>query len=1334
MPHFCRSWQTISLLVFGSMLAAMAAESIAAGPPVYVKKATWIETMVAARTPRIPENKRPAVEMTAWSTSGPLRAKSFTESFFPEQGVDLAARGPGGAPLWTQQPQWADGQTHPLPTSRQSEATYLFRTIAAKEATTLLVELDSDDGLEVWLNGQKLISRPTVTTAAPVDLVLKPGENRLLVKIYNISGDHSYRFASRSGAVAPSFWEQLKADFPLESGWFERHAAGRHLQWFANSDNVEAQQDLIDRALRDLGADGESMRGELEQLAGGKTAADDPRWLALFEKACRCRYRPAELKKVNVPALRRAIDDLARTYGGRYTRGGQFTAQLADLEKQIAEVEMSLARGQSGAAAQDPGLVARFESLRRDALLANPLLDFDRLLLVKRKADSKTNRLGLPQNWQGNCSLPSHGYQNEIATLSPVRPDGKLATFFRPQQDVFVGDVDLHFDAGKMLFSMPGAKNAWQVFEIGADGKGLRQVTPDEPQDVDNYDACYLPNGRIIFCSTRCFHGVPCVGGSDKVANLCIVDADGRNLRQLCFDQDHDWCPTVLNNGRILYSRWEYSDSPHYFTRLLFHMNPDGTGQMEYYKSNSPWPNSTFYARPIPNHPTKVVAVISGHHGSARMGEMVVFDPAQGRQAEGAVQRIPGFGRKVKPVIGDTIVDGSWPKFLHPYPLSDKYFLVSVKPTPQSDWGIYLVDVFDNMLLLAEQPGYALFEPVPFRKTPTPPIIPDQVNPEKQDAVVTMTDVYYGKGLQDVPRGTVKKLRVYGPHYAYPGMGGHIHIGIDGPWDAKRIYGTVPVEADGSASFRVPANTPISVEPLDADGRALQVMRSWFTAMPGEVLTCVGCHDSQNNTPPTKGAIATRRPPSEITPWYGPARGFSFTREVQPVLDRYCVGCHNGKKPERPNFTLTAKSGFRNFTPSYVALHPFVRRPGPESDYALQAPLEWHASTSELVQKLEKGHHGVKLDAEAWDRLITWIDLNVPDHGTWHEHRGGHSPMEKRRLEMRTTFANRPEDPEAILGVEEGKPAPTPEPIAFVRPQPTPARQTQVPSVPGWPFDAAEAKHRQETAGMPPTLKLELAPNVALELALIPAGEFVLGDPAGAADESPAAHVKIARPFYLGRCEITNAQYARFDPQHDSAYISMTNKDHSSRGIPANGPSQPVVRVNWQQAIDFCRWLSRETGRKVNLPTEAQWEWACRAGTSTPFFFGGPDSDFSKFANLADASLANFARGDSPKWHPRDDRFNDGAMISADVGRYQPNAWGLNDMHGNVAEWMRTAYRPYPYDPGDGRDDLAAPGAKVVRGGSWYDRPQRATSSFRMHYPPWQHVYNVGFRVVMELE
>ena len=175
---------------------------------------------------------------------------------------------------------------------------------------------------------------------------------------------------------------------------------------------------------------------------------------------------------------------------------------------------------------------------------------------------------------------------------------------------------------------------------------------------------------------------------------------------------------------------------------------------------------------------------------------------------------------------------------------------------------------------------------------------------------------------------------------------------------------------------------------------------------------------------------------------------------------------------------------------------------------------------------------------------------------------------------------------------------------------------------------------------------------------------------------------------------------------------------------------------------------------KFTLPTEAQWEYACRAGSQTPLSYGHVDADFSARANLADKGLsvrpgptgglesninAHFGKGifESAVYGGNilcDVRFDDGAIATADVGSYQPNAWGLFDMHGNVCEWTRSTYRQYPYDPGDGRDRPDEPGRKVVRGGSWCDRPKRCRSAFRLSYPPWQRVYNVGFRVVCEIE
>jgi formylglycine-generating enzyme required for sulfatase activity len=1051
---------------------------------------------------------------------------------------------------------------------------------------------------------------------------------------------------------------------------------------------------------------------------------------------------PAEQWK----ALDLAIRDLAETFEGRYPDSAKNLAELQALRQAHDALEAAKPRDDKALA----DLARQFAELRSRALLANPLLDFEKLLFIERSAA----RIGLPNNWESNSSLPTAGYDNRLCSLSPVRPDGKVGVVYEPAGQRFVGDLALHWNADRMLFSMGGANGRWQVFEVGIDGKDPRELKLITEKDVDNYNACYLPDGRIMFTSTATFIGVPCVYGSSHVTNMYIQEHDG-SIRQTTVDQEHNWCPTALNDGRVLYLRWEYTDLPHSNSRRLFAMNPDGTQQMAYISSNSYFPNSFFYARPIPGHPTKVVGIATGHHGTARAGRMLVMDPRLGQhEAEPVVQEIPGYGRKVEAIIRDPLADGVWPLFLHPYPLSEKYFLVSMKPSPRANWGIYLVDVFDNMVLLLEKPGYAMLEPVPVKKAPIPPAIPDRIDPTRKDAIVYLANVYEGPGLRGIPRGTVKKLRLFTYEFAYRGMGGlYGSIGMDGPWDIKRVLGTVPVESDGSAHFRVPAYTPVSVQPLDEDGKALQLMRSWFTAMPGETVSCVGCHEKQDTVAGSRQNLAALRAPSEIVPWYGPTRGFSFAREVQPVLDRHCVGCHNGAADSKTPMDLrggrvltdwsTQFAGHVDpsvggkFSTAYAELHRFVRRPGIESDIRLLSPMEFHADSTELGQILAKGHHGVKLDAESWDRLVTWIDLNAPYHGTWSEIVGSQhvKAVAGRARAMRKQFTGMDDDLEAIPAM----PRQTIQPIVPEQP----AMAAADVHAAGWPFDAAEAKRRQ---GSPEQsqLSVDLGSGVKLELARIPAGEFIMGSSTGHPDESPRCRVVVSKPCWIGRFEISNEQYARFDPFHDSHVESMHAYQFGIHGYPMNAPRQPVVRVSWQRAVDFCQWLSAQTGRHVALPTEAQWEYACRAGTDTPFSYGDLNTDFSKFANLADRRLREFVletyvtvrQIPNPNkyddWVPRDDRFDDGSFVTADVGKYQPNAWGLHDMHGNAAEWTRSLYKPYPYDDQDGRNDIAAAGRRVARGGSWYDRPYRSTSSFRAAYQRWQGVFNVGFRVVIE--
>ncbi|MCP4642539.1 MAG: SUMF1/EgtB/PvdO family nonheme iron enzyme [bacterium] len=1321
----------IVLIVACTVGVASAEKAAVSADQVYVKCATWQETMVASRARYRTWHQQVSIKSSPWQATAPLPTKAFGEALFPEQGVELNAKDSAGKPLWAKHKDWQDGPVVNLP-GKNSASTYLYRTLTVESPVKIEGQFGSDDGIVVWLNGKKVLEQDVPRGAAPNQaramLELKPGANHLLMKIHNQTGGHGFAF-SLGGAPNNTVWAGLDRDFPQEMAWFRQDlAGGKHTAWLESGDSADAEQRLIGAVIARMGTGTLPFQEELKALVKKNRKADDPRWLELYARVCGVRDAQAELDRIDFDALKAAVADLSATFPDTYKNGDAYLKKLQDFERRLPALREALAGGDAGALKD----VTALNAMRCEALLANPLIDFDKLLFVKRSA----NRLGLPQNWQGNCSVGGMGYDNEIAVLSPIAPGATATSLYRPEGTQFVGDVDLHWDGGKMLFSMPGSHGKWQIWEINADGSGLRQVTPGAHEWVNNYDACYLPDERIIFDSTRCVQGIPCVGGGDTVANLCIMDADGANIRQLCFDQDHDWCPTVLNNGRLMYTRWEYSDTPHYFTRILFSMNPDGTNQMEYYGSNSFWPNSLFYARPIPGHPTKVVGIVTGHHGVPRMGELVVFDPAKGRhEADGAVQRIPDSGEAVEPLIVDQLVNNSWPRFLHPFPLSDKYFLVSCQPDSRSPWGLYLADTFDNLLLIAETPGYALFEPVPLRTTPRPPAIPDKVQLDRQDAVVYLADVYEGQGLKGVPRGTVKKLRVYEFHYSYPKMGGHRHVAMEGGWDVHRILGTVPVFEDGSAVFRVPANMPIAVQPLDAEGKAVQVMRSWFTAMPGEVLSCVGCHEKQNTGPPLRQTIASRHTPCEIEPWHGPARGFSFKRDVQPVLDEFCVGCHGGKEG-RPNFAAQEKNGWGNFTPSYLALHPYVWRPGPESDYHVPEPYEYHADVSELVQMLQKGHKGVKLDEEAWDRLVTWIDLNVPDHGTWSEHRDIQSNFHELRKQMRTLYANRPEDPELIPAIQR-------EPAQFVKPAPV-KRNPGNATVPGWPFAADKAKAMQDGAAEK-DLSVDLGNGVSLELTLVPAGSFVMGDPNGAMDEMPVAAVAVDKPFYLGRFEVTNTQYAAFDPIHDSRYLDQRNKDHTLPGYPANEPDQPVIRVSWQEAMAFCEWLGERTGRACSLPTEAQWEWACRAGTDTPFSFGGYDDNFGPYANLADASTSRLAvSGINPQpvknpnpYHdylPKEARFDDGERLGVAVGQYQANVWGLHDLHGNVWEWTLSDDKPYPYAADDGRNGGSSGAMKVVRGGSWRDRPYRARSSFRLAYRPYQKVFNVGFRVVVAAE
>jgi len=365
-------------------------------------------------------------------------------------------------------------------------------------------------------------------------------------------------------------------------------------------------------------------------------------------------------------SLKLAIEDLIATNGDRYPRGQEFLERLAAIQSESSE---------------------EFLALKKESLLANPLLDFEQLLMVRSRKGKR-----FAANWQTQASCGAAGeYDDELVVMSPIC-DGEVKVVYRPDGGKFVGDVDLYFDADRVLFTShrdlselseaPGKGLGYAVFELKidprtGDARGEpRVVSPDMGRDVDCYDACYLPDERIIFASTASYEGVPCVGGKSYVANLYRMNPDGTGVRRITFDQDAGWYPSMMENGRVMYTRWEYTDSAHYFSRVLMTMNPDGTDQKPFYGSNSYWPNSMFFARQIPDHPTMFISTITGHHSNPKGGALCLFDVSKGRnEADGALQLLTGRGKPVEPLVIDNLARVCSPMFYQPYPLSDKYFL-----------------------------------------------------------------------------------------------------------------------------------------------------------------------------------------------------------------------------------------------------------------------------------------------------------------------------------------------------------------------------------------------------------------------------------------------------------------------------------------------------------------------------------------------------------------------------------------------------------------------------------------------------------------------------------
>ena len=715
------------------------------------------------------------------------------------------------------------------------------------------------------------------------------------------------------------------------------------LACFTSDADSIVERRMVDRVLEETGQSGRTIRDEVEKLTGENVPGADPRWKDAYLRAC-------ELRRAE--RLRPLLD--------RWTR---FVFNQHHHIPNTWKYTEGLSDAQSG----------RF--FKPGASLN--VLDMD-------------------------------GPYGKVRTLIDD-PDGMLR------------NPDVSHDGRRILFAWKKSdrKDDYHLYEMDVATRAVRQLT--HGPGVADYEGIYLPGGNITFSSTRPIQTVDC--NWTEVSNLYLMDGDGRFMRRIGFDQVHTIFPTATDDGRVLYTRWDYNDRGQIYTQPLFQMNADGTNQCELYGGSSWFPTNIVHARQIPGT-RKVLAIITGHHTGAH-GKLGIIDPGVGRQEGRGVQLIAPI-RHTEPIRVDKYGLGG-NQFQHPYPLDERRFLVTLAlPGPDGEIGrfnIYFMDSDGRRELLVEGKesghGMGCKQIVPLAKRNIPYVRPGSVDYRKKSGTFYVQDVYKGAGLEGIPRGTVKRLRVVALEFRAAGIGMTKQTGAgfsnvstpiavgNGSWDTKVVLGSATVHQDGSAFFKAPARMPVYFQALDEKNYVVQTMRSWATLMPGENQSCVGCHEHKNRAPhaglPT--SLAMEAGPQELAPFFGPPRGFSFTRQIQPILDRHCVECHDGPAghdgpggdpPNLSGRTVHLDTMKRHISKSYLSLthtegtngdynHPIVNWINCMSGPAMLPPYHKGAATSRLMQILEEGHEGTALSPEELEKIACWIDLLVPYCGDYLE-------------------------------------------------------------------------------------------------------------------------------------------------------------------------------------------------------------------------------------------------------------------------------------------------------------------------------------------------------------
>ncbi len=742
--------------------------------------------------------------------------------------------------------------------------------------------------------------------------------------------------------------------FPLERlqlDWlFQDHGLDLS-DCFTNTEHCEVERNLLQKVVSQIGESGTGFLQKASELAEAKIAGSDPRWKELYFEACEAR-RESRLK-------------------------------------------------------------ALFEKYPRIVYTKHAVLGASHYAYTENPTDA--------QKTERNSDY-RFGAQLCLLTLSP---EGNVVSeVLYETKTGILRDPDVSYDGKRVLFSMRhnDSTDDYHLYELELAKKSLRQLT--DGLGFADIEPCYLPDGNILFTSTRCMQIVDCWWLD--VSNFYMIDKDGHLMRRVGFDQVHTNYPTVLEDGRVIYTRWDYNDRGQIFPQPLFFMNFDGTGQTEFYGNNSWFPTTVLHARGIPDSP-KVVAVASGHHTHQR-GKLILIDRTKGTQEAAGVQMIAPI-RETAPERIDHYGQGG-EQFQYPYPLDETHYLVAFSPEGfpagryDPPFGLYFMDIDGNRELLAFDPTISSGQPVPLAARAVPQLRASAVDFGRETGTFYVQDIYAGPGLEGIERGTIESIRIVALEFRAAGIGSNGNGGPagaalvstpvsynNGAWDPKIVLGTVPVEDDGSAYFEVPARTPVYFQMLDKSGHVVQTMRSWSTLQPGEMFSCIGCHENKSDTlrnerPTVRKAL--RKRPRKPEPLIDPSRGFSFVREIQPILDTHCLGCHtDGKNDDGTDapFSLLGNSyvpqnqaeidlfrgAGRDFSESYLNLihkgqsNEIVNWISPQSVPSMLPPYSAGAAKSKLLKQFEEGHNDVRLSDREKRILACWIDLLVPYCGDYLE-------------------------------------------------------------------------------------------------------------------------------------------------------------------------------------------------------------------------------------------------------------------------------------------------------------------------------------------------------------